>query len=117
MITPFGKEVRKYRIDHAMTLKEMADGVGVSSAYLSSVETGKKTITTELVDKIIKLLMLNREDVKKLNQSVDVSRLEYSVKGSGCSDDTKEMVTMFARSFSGLSKEKQDDIKRMLKNK
>ena len=44
MLTPFGQIVRKKRIDKFLTLKEMADALGVSSAFLSAVEMGRKAI-------------------------------------------------------------------------
>ncbi|WP_309460957.1 helix-turn-helix transcriptional regulator [Escherichia coli] len=41
MVTSFGKTLRKMRIDRGMVLKNMADLLGVSSAYLSAIELGK----------------------------------------------------------------------------
>jgi transcriptional regulator with XRE-family HTH domain len=45
MLTPFGKKVRKLRIDVGVTLKSMADAMGVTSSYLSAIETGKRAVT------------------------------------------------------------------------
>ena len=41
-MTPFGDRMRKLRAERGITLKEMADGLGVSSAYLSALEHGKR---------------------------------------------------------------------------
>ena len=42
MLTSIGRFLRKLRIDHGEILKDMADALGVSSAFLSAVENGKK---------------------------------------------------------------------------
>lgn len=38
-LTPYGKEIRKLRVDAHATLKDMAPFLGVSMAYLSATET------------------------------------------------------------------------------
>ena len=42
MLTSIGRFLRKLRIDHGEILKDMADALGVSYAFLSAVENGKK---------------------------------------------------------------------------
>ena len=37
MLTKFGKELRKIRIEHDEILKDMADKLNVTAAYLSAV--------------------------------------------------------------------------------
>ena len=41
-MTPFGKKVREHRDRRGMTMKEMAAGLSVSSAYLSALERGNR---------------------------------------------------------------------------
>ena len=41
-MTPFGEKIREHRSKRGMTMKEMADGLGVSSAYLSALEHGNR---------------------------------------------------------------------------
>lgn len=41
-MTPFGERVRKLRAERGVTLKAMAEAVGVSPAYLSALEHGKR---------------------------------------------------------------------------
>ena len=42
MITCVGRFLRKLRIDRGEILKTMAETLGVSSAFLSALENGKK---------------------------------------------------------------------------
>jgi transcriptional regulator with XRE-family HTH domain len=44
MLTEFGQYLRKIRIDCGDLLKDMADKLGVTSSYLSAVETGKRNV-------------------------------------------------------------------------
>ena len=48
MLTEFGKALRKIRIDRQQLLKDMANKLGVSSAYLSAVENGKRRMPQDL---------------------------------------------------------------------
>jgi len=41
-MTPFGERMRKLRAERGVTLKAMAEAVGVSPAYLSALEHGKR---------------------------------------------------------------------------
>ena len=41
-MTPFGQRVRALREARGMTLAQMAEGLGVSPAYLSALEHGKR---------------------------------------------------------------------------
>ena len=41
-MTPFGERLRKLRLEKNVTLKAMAQALGVSSAYLSALEHGKR---------------------------------------------------------------------------
>lgn len=41
-MTPFGETIRRIRQERGITQKEMARGLGVSAAYLSSLESGKR---------------------------------------------------------------------------
>jgi HTH-type transcriptional regulator, competence development regulator len=59
MLTPFGKALRRERLEQGTTLGEMANALGVSSSFLSQIETGKKGLTDAFVRKVINHLGLN----------------------------------------------------------
>jgi transcriptional regulator with XRE-family HTH domain len=42
-MTPFGERMRKLRAERGVTLKAMAEAIGVSPAYLSALEHGKRS--------------------------------------------------------------------------
>jgi transcriptional regulator with XRE-family HTH domain len=70
MLTEFGKFTRKLRVDNDELLKYMADKLGVSSSYLSSVETGKRKTPVEWVDKISQLYNLDEHMKSKLKNLI-----------------------------------------------
>jgi transcriptional regulator with XRE-family HTH domain len=41
-MTPFGARLRALRADRGLTLKDLAEGLQVSTAYLSALEHGKR---------------------------------------------------------------------------
>ena len=49
MITKIGDFLRKLRLDNQQILKDMAEVLGVSSAFLSAVENGKKSMAFNLI--------------------------------------------------------------------
>ncbi|MCL4410898.1 MAG: helix-turn-helix domain-containing protein, partial [Gammaproteobacteria bacterium] len=52
MLTPLGKEIRKRRIDVGISLRGMAEKMGVSAAYVSALETGKKKAAESMLIQI-----------------------------------------------------------------
>lgn len=104
-LTPFGKLVRKHRIDHGMLLGTMAGGVGISSSHLSNLETGRKGMPSiDLVNKIADLLELNPRERAELHsaaqQSSNIVRLEVEKTARG-----SDVVAKFARRFDHLTDE------------
>ena len=41
-MTPFGERLRDLRAARGLALKDMAEGLGVSAAYLSALEHGQR---------------------------------------------------------------------------
>lgn len=87
MRTEFGKYVAKLRIDKDISLRDLAKIIGVSAAYLSAVETGKKTVTNILFSNLIRALNLEEYQVNQLqlaaNKSLGIVKInlnKYSFK-------------------------------------
>lgn len=106
MLTPFGKEVRKLRIDQGLTLKAMAEALDLTSAYLSAVETGKKRITESLQESVIRLLAKGSEETANLlKDAANKSNGSVELTFAGRSEQAREVATVFARSFETLPDE------------
>lgn len=95
-LTDFGKAVRKARLDANETLATMAESLGVSPAFLSAMETGRKKISEEWVGKIITYFKDREIHLEKLGVYADLSNKSISILN--CDPDTQMLIAGFARS-------------------
>lgn len=110
-ITPFGKAVRKARLDAdvTLTLSEMATDLGFTAAYLSAMETGRKKIPTEVVVKTEQYFAAKGIPVEPLQPLADVSNATVSLEG--LTPEHQMMVAGFAR--ASLSEVDPADIEQL----
>lgn len=116
MITAIGKFLRKVRIDRSLLLKDMALGLGVSPAYLSTVETGKKTFNDEFVSKIARYLDFRPGSVeyRDLEEAVILTRGEVQIPVYGMSNKHQEVAMAFSRQFEEMKTSELDKILALL---
>lgn len=117
MLTEFGKALRIIRIGAQELLKDMADRLNVSSAYLSAVETGKRRIPADWVEKIIAAYSLSAEKAGDLRRAADDSACDVRIPLEGVSTTKREAVLTFARTLDGLSDEDLARIMSTMKGK
>lgn len=104
-LTPFGKQVRHYRIEVGTTLGEMATELGVSSSYLSSLEVGRKPLNDATIGRIVEFFLkkgINADDLLAL-----ADRTRAAIKVDSLDDHSREMVATFARRLHKLSPEQR----------
>lgn len=116
MLTDFGRFLRKIRIDCGEILKDMAEKLNVSAAYLSAVEMGKRNIPEQWINKISDLYNLSEEEKKDLSISADNSAKSITLRLDDISNSQKETAILFAREFENIDDETLDKIKKLLKN-
>lgn len=116
MLTDFGRFLRKIRIDCGEILKDMAEKLNVSAAYLSAVEMGKRNIPEQWVNRISELYNLSEEEKNNLNDAADNSAKSITLSFDNISDSHKETAILFAREFENVDTETLDKIKKLLKN-
>jgi len=117
MLTEFGKEIRKLRIDLGITLFEMAKATRVSSAFLSAMENGKKSVPDDYID----VLAEQYEPVRKAKSFflalADKTKKEVRINLAESNSSANELAAAFARNFSELSDEQVEKIKSILNKK
>ena len=106
MVSDFGKELRKIRIDNGEVLKDMADKLKVTSSYLSAIENGKRTVPANFVGEIISLYELSEKRQEDLRLSYDNTLKTVSLDLDGKKFAKRELALKFARSFEDMSDEK-----------
>lgn len=114
MLTPLGKQIRKYRLDKEIILSQMAHELDVSSAYLSSIETGKRNINSDLIEKIISFFELDKTKAEHLRDLAAQSQNTIKLPLDNLSNSSRELVAAFARNFSSLTSEQVSKIKKIL---
>ena len=112
MLSPLGKEIRKMRLDHEDTprLKDLADALGVSSAYLSAVETGRKSASSTLVDRICDLFKTDDAKRQELRRLAMNSTKYVQLQLTGQSSKSRELATAFARRFPSMDEDTVDTL-------
>lgn len=114
MLSPFGKLCRKLRIDSGELLKNMADKLQVTPAYLSAVEVGKRNVPKDWPQKISEAYSLGSKISKELQEAANKSKMNLKMELNKFEDSDKELVLAFARKFTELTNEDKRRIKSML---
>lgn len=109
-LTEFGKVVRKARLDAEISLLQMANELDVSSAYLSGMETGRKKITADWLNKIKDYFAAHDIAVPNLAEAADVSNKSVSLEGLNPAHQM--LIAGFAR--TSLSPEEMENLKALL---
>lgn len=123
MITEFGKFLRSLRQSHAELLKNMAETLDVSAAFLSAVEAGKKSIPPTLVQQIIEAYKLPAKQVSELRDAVDASQRSATIDLTDASPAARGVAVALARQFNSLSgdelamlKKTMDEVRKRMKD-
>ena len=103
MLTELGKYLRKLRIDNQEVLRDMAQKLEVSPAYLSAVEIGKRNIPAGWIPQIISMYSLSKNEAEELKNAAERSVQELRISLSNISDQKKDTVLSFAKALDGLS--------------
>lgn len=114
MLSPFGKLCRKLRIDNGELLKDMAEKLNVTPAYLSAVEVGKRNVPSDWPKKIVEAYTLDIMKFKEFQEAAKESKLNLKLDLKKFQESDKELVLAFARKFSELTSEDKERIKIML---
>lgn len=110
MLTEFGKELRILRVQKEENINSMAKKLGISIAYLSSIESGKRPIPSELVDKIIEKYHLNKERSKVLREKEAISSNAINVDLSLVSAEQRKLIFALSRKIKDLTDEECIEI-------
>ena len=111
-LTPFGRMVRKHRIDQGMLLKDMAEALNISSSWLSAIETGRKPITKGLPKRVAKVLGLDLDENVRLLDAADQSATSYKIKSA--IPDRRDVAAALARRFDDFSDEEIHRIREIV---
>ena len=108
MDTEYGKAMKHLRIDKGVTMREMANAIGVSSSYLSRVEKGTSSLSDNIFKKIVDYFKLDSIEEYELRVLADDNKNEIRIPFDGLNEDQIKLAKAFARN---LPKANNDFIK------
>ena len=115
MLTDFGKLCRKMRIDRNELLADMAEKVGVSPAFLSAVENGKRNVPDALMEKLKEEYRLKEEEYENMRLAAERSVRQVKIEMEKLKDEDRDIVLAFARNFDRLDDNKKMKLLKLLK--
>ena len=103
MTTPFGRKVREMRHETGTTLKDLADALGVSQAYLSALETGRRPRPTPArVDQICAYFGIIWDEAEALKDLARLSQPRITIDTTGLSPDATELANRLSQRIRRL---------------
>ena len=114
-MTPFGKKLREMRAARGIALKAMAHEIGVSPAYLSALEHGRRGKPTwYLVQKIIAFFNVIWDEAEELERLAEISDPKVSLNTAGLIPAVTEVANIFAQKIAVLTEDEAQEITRIL---
>lgn len=111
-MTPFGQKLRELRRERGLNQKDMAAALGVSAAYLSALEHGRRGVPTwAMIQKIIGYFNVIWDDAEELQRLAETSHPRIVIDTSGLSPAATELANLLAASIGRLG---DDDIKALI---
>lgn len=116
MLTEFGKITRKLRIDNDILLKDMADALNISAAFLSKLENGKSKPNIKLANKIKAIYNLNDKAYNDLINAIktDTNNIIQPVFAKSKSD--MKLIIKFANALKTMSNTQKQKLAKHLDN-
>lgn len=110
-MTPFGDRMRKLRAERGVTLKEMAEALGVSSAYLSALEHGKRGRPGwHLIQRILAYFNIIWDEADEVVRLARISHPRITIDTSGLSSKATELANRLADDIGKLDSFTLDEL-------
>ncbi|MBO0347226.1 helix-turn-helix domain-containing protein [Roseibium limicola] len=105
-MTPLGAKIRELRNKRGVSLKDMAEELSVSSAYLSALEHGKRGKPTWfMVQRIITYFNVIWDEAEEIQRLAELSDPKVTIDTSGMAPQATELANRLAGAIGGLSTE------------
>ncbi|MBK1864766.1 helix-turn-helix domain-containing protein [Aestuariivirga sp. YIM B02566] len=117
-MTPFGERMRKLRAERNVTLKDMAEAIGVSSAYLSALEHGKRGRPGwHLLQRIISYFNIIWDEAEDVVKLARISHPRVVIDTSGLAPQATELANRLADDISDLDPKELTELLAVLNRK
>ncbi|MDO8353630.1 MAG: helix-turn-helix domain-containing protein [Aestuariivirga sp.] len=117
-MTPFGEKMRKLRADRGITLKQMSSAIGVSSAYLSALEHGKRGRPGwHLIQRTIAYFNIIWDEAEEVTRLARISHPRITIDTSGLNPLATELANRLADDIGKLEPQTLNEMLAVLSAK
>jgi transcriptional regulator with XRE-family HTH domain len=111
-VTPFGRRLRDLRAERGIAAKDMAAALGVSPAYLSALEHGKRgRPNRRFVHQVCQYFGIIWDEAEELQRLADLSHPRAVVDTAGLTPEATLLANRLAERIRDLPPER---VRRML---
>lgn len=115
-MTPFGEKLRDLRAERGISQKDMAEAIGVSAAYLSALEHGKRGQPTwDKLQRIIQYFNIIWDEAEELQRLAMISDPRVTIDTGGLSPAATELANLLAMRIREIDTDTANDMIRQLK--
>ena len=115
MTTPFGETIRRLREERGVTQKQMAEAIGVSAAYLSALEHGRRgTPSFNFLQRVAGYFNVIWDEAEALFSIASASDPRVTLDTAGLPAPYTALANRLARDFRALSPEIVEEIAAVL---
>ena len=110
-MTPFGERMRRLRHERGVTLKDMAAAIGVSPAYLSALEHGKRGRPGwHLIQRTIAYFNIIWDEAEEVVRLARISHPKITIDTAGLDPRATELANRLADSIAYLDNDGIDAL-------
>lgn len=92
MVTEVGKVLRIVRINTGDSLRDMAAKIGMSAAYLSAIETGKRNVPDTLFNSVCEKYPLSDVDKNRLKEAIESATVKMKINLTDMEEKRKKII-------------------------
>jgi transcriptional regulator with XRE-family HTH domain len=116
-VTPFGAKLRALRAERGTSQKEMAAALGVSAAYLSALEHGRRGVPNwGFVQKVIGYFNVIWDDAEELEQLAFISNPRVVIDTSGLTPEATRLANLLAEKIGDLDRAALDALMEIVRS-
>jgi transcriptional regulator with XRE-family HTH domain len=105
-VTPFGAKLRDLRAERGISQKDMAKSIGVSAAYLSALEHGRRGQPTwDKLQRIIQYFNIIWDEAEELQRLAMISDPRVIIDTGGLSPAATNLANLLAARIGELDEE------------
>ncbi|WP_137130633.1 helix-turn-helix transcriptional regulator [Rhizobium sp. FY34] len=114
-MTPFGEALRQLRRSKGVSQQEMATAIGVSPAYLSALEHGRRGRPSfDFLQRVVGYFNIIWDEAEELFRLAECSDPRVVVDTAGLAPQYTALANLLARQIRSLEPDMVDDLTKLL---